>query len=712
MAVIRSATCDEFTVRVQNGNGGHVRHCIECSIVNLRYGCGNDDVAGQACLTEAVCADVGQAARQIDCRQRRSVAECFLAERGDRVGKLNALQLRGAVCKLLGKHIAVVQNNIVVDDDLFEHRECEYSLAQLNLEAFARVLHAYRLDPRVVAQDRYAVVIEIAELDNIFAVELLRNYQRAVFACFVYTGDAGDVFAVHSIRNGLISGIGRKNNIALLYGIFTVRDAEQQSAILRSVDRDLEFIVCSCTCGAVCIVNSACEFTGLLSGKIHCILIFADSYFHDRRFGILLVKVEVVELDKQGQSGVVLISNCPNRADRACCNSTFAFEEVIITRVVVFKDSLTDREDTADGLCLCDFFPIQCGNLFICGIVAARACNILFPAFFAGRRSFTVMVDQIMSERGNGFLRGQDFAAYGANRACGQPCFGAGRRFCVHSNGLVAERLNNFLLHDFFSANGAVRAFGQAGLGATCGHSGIHNHNVLRLGKSVFDQAHHDRGDLCTGCPVLRIQIELAFLGVAGNDSDRNRPLQGLDSPFQNLRAVCKFSKVFAGGRMIIKKCHIAHHESSELLTRHRVAGLELIISHAGSNFVLNCPQDSVIIPSAGLDIRERILGFDFGLFAVPCFQVMIVQYLYDHRTSHGCVGLECRLRGAAEQLILICVFYGVIIPFSCLDVRERQFPSSNRNHNGAQQHQNAEENCEDTLFHVIASFNIGSLPL
>ena len=323
------------------------------------------------------------------------------------------------------------------------------------------------------------------------------------------------------------------------------------------------------------------------------------------------------------------------------------------------------------------------------------------------------MVDQIMSERGNGFLRGQDFAAYGANRACGQPCFGAGRRFCVHSNGLVAERLNNFLLHDFFSANGAVRAFGQAGLGATCGHSGIHNHNVLRLGKSVFNQAHHDRGDLCTGCPVLRIQIELAFLGVAGNDSDRNRPLQGLDSPFRNLRAVCKFSKVFAGGRMIIKKCHIAHHESSELLTRHRVAGLELIISHAGSNFVLNCPQDSVIIPSAGLDIRERILGFDFGLFAVPCFQVMIVQYLYDHCTSHGCVGLECRLRGAAEQLILICVFYGVIIPFSCLDVRERQFPSSsNRNHNGAQQHQNAEENCEDTLFHVIASFNIGSLPL
>ena len=136
-------------------------------------------------------------------------------------------------------------------------------------------------------------------MDNRFAVDLFRDHQRAVFACFVYTGDAGDVSAVHVVINGLICGVGRKGDIALLYGTFTVRNAEQQSAILRSVDRDLEFIVCSCTCGAVCIVNSACEFTGLLSGKIHCILIFADSYFHDRRFGIL-VKVEVVELDKQG----------------------------------------------------------------------------------------------------------------------------------------------------------------------------------------------------------------------------------------------------------------------------------------------------------------------------------------------------------------------------------------------------------------------------
>ena len=711
MAVPLSAAGHEFAIRVQNGDGGHVLASIECCVVDLGNGCRNHNVTGQRSAAEAVCADGGKGCREVNRRQSGAVTECFLVEAGDGIRQLNRGQLLGIVCELFGKNIAVGENHIVVDDDLFEHRECEHSLAQLNRQAFARVLHAYRLDPRVVAQDRNTVVIKVAHVDNRFAVDLFRDHQRAVFACFVYTGDAGDISAVHVVINGLICGVGRKGDIALCNCAVCIADADCNLAVCFAVDCDLEFVVCSCTCGAVCIVNSACEFTGLLSGKIHCILIFADSYFHDRRFGIL-VKVEVVELDKQGQSGVVLISNCPNRADRACGNSTFAFEEVIITRVVVFKDSLTDREDTADGLCLCDFFPIQCGNLFICGIVAARACIILFPAFFAGRRSFTVMVDQIMSERGNGFLRGQDFAAYGANRACGQPCFGAGRRFCVHSNGLVAERLNNFLLHDFFSANGAVRAFGQAGLGATCGHSGIHNHNVLRLGKSVFDQAHHDRGDLCTGCPVLRIQIELAFLGVAGNDSDRNRPLQGLDSPFRNLRAVCKFSKVFAGGRMIIKKCHIAHHESSELLTRHRVAGLELIISHAGSNFVLNCPQDSVIIPSACLDIRERILGFDFGLFAVPCFQVMIVQYLYDHRTSHGCVGLECRLRGAAEQLILICVFYGVIIPFSCLDVRERQFPSSNRNHNGAQQHQNAEENCEDTLFHVIASFNIGSLPL
>ena len=516
------------------------------------------------------------------------------------------------------------------------------------------------------------------------------------------------------IINGLISGVGRKGDITLLYGIFAVRNAKKQLAVLRAVDRDLEFIISSCAGGAVCIVNSAFEFAGLLTGKIHRILVFADGDFHDRRLGIL-VKIEIIKLDKQCQSGVILVSHCPNCADCACSKPALAFEEIVVTRFVVFKVCLADRKDTADRLGLCDHFPIQCGNLFICGIVAARACIILFPAFFAGCRSFALMVNQIMPERGNGFLRGQNFTARGANGAGGQTRFGAGRRFCVHSNGLVAERLNNFLLHDFFSANGAVRAFGQTGLGAACGHSGIHNHGMLCFGKRIFNQAHHDGSDLCAGCAVLRIQIKLAISWVAGNDTDSHCPLQGGLAPVCNLFAVGKVSKVFASRCMMIKKRHVTHHKSSKLLARHRAGRLELVISHAGSNFVLNRPQNSVIIPSAGLDIRERILGFDFGLFAVQCFQVMIVQYLYDHCTSHGCVGLECRIRGAAEQLILICVFYGVMIPFSCLDVRERQSPGfcgCNRNHNGAQQHQNAEENCEDTLFHVIASFNIGSLPL
>ena len=70
------------------------------------------------------------------------------------------------------------------------------------------------------------------------------------------------------------------------------------------------------------------------------------------------------------------------------------------------------------------------------------------------------MVDQIMSERGNGFLRSQDFAAYGANRACGQTGFGTGRLFCVYGNRLVAERGNGFLRSQDFAANRAVRPLG------------------------------------------------------------------------------------------------------------------------------------------------------------------------------------------------------------------------------------------------------------